>query len=220
MSRADGTRDDAPQRDSSQRSPSRRDPWRAVVPVVQIPQKGLHREIEADQAARAAMAEVAGLREISSARASFDLVPRSGGQFHVTGRVQAKIGQTCVVTLDPLDNDIDEEVDLTFAPIEQIPELTEPAGDEEAIVAEMAEQPEPIENGAIDLGRLATDVLYLAIDPYPRKEGAVFEPQVAAADPEDHPFAALKSLQMEPVRPKEKAKGKPKSKPTGKPKDK
>ena len=52
--------------------------------------------------------------------------------------------------------------------------------------------PEPIENGMIDLGRLATDVLYLAIDPYPRKPGAVFEPEVTAADPEDHPFAALK----------------------------
>jgi hypothetical protein len=52
--------------------------------------------------------------------------------------------------------------------------------------------------GIIDLGRLATDVLYLAIDPYPRKPGAVFEPQIAAADPEDHPFAALKVLKSRP----------------------
>ena len=62
----------------------------------------------------------------------------------------------------------------------------------------MPDPPEPIENGMIDLGRLATDVLYLAIDPYPRKQGAVFEPQVAAVDPEDHPFAALKALQTGP----------------------
>jgi hypothetical protein len=41
-------------------------------------------------------------------------------------------------------------------------------------------------------------VLFLAIDPYPRKAGAVFEPQVIAADPEDHPFAALKALKADP----------------------
>ena len=60
---------------------------------------------------------------------------------------------------------------------------------------EIPDPPEPIVNGVIDLGRLATDALFLAIDPYPRKPDAVFEPPVEAADPEDHPFAALKALQ-------------------------
>ena len=60
---------------------------------------------------------------------------------------------------------------------------------------EIPDPPEPIENGIIDLGRLATDALYLGVDPYPRKPDAVFEPLVEAADPEDHPFAALKALQ-------------------------
>jgi len=53
-------------------------------------------------------------------------------------------------------------------------------------------------NGLIDLGRLATDALFLGIDPYPRRPDAVFEPPVVAADPEDHPFAALKALQLDP----------------------
>ena len=192
------------------RNPSRdpsRDPWRAFVPVVQIPDTGLHREIEADQATRAAMAEIAGLREISYVRAAFDLRPRSGGQVHVAGHVKARVGQNCVVTLEPVESDIDEEVDLIFAPSEQIPELAED-DDEGDSATGMTDAPEPIENGVIDLGRLATDVLYLAIDPYPRKEGAMFEQQVTAADPEDHPFAALKSLQLDPVKPSPKPKGK------------
>ena len=63
---------------------------------------------EAGPAARAAMAEVAGLREILSASASLDVTPKSGGRVHVAGRVQARVGQTCVVTLDPIENDIDE----------------------------------------------------------------------------------------------------------------
>ena len=60
---------------------------------------------------------------------------------------------------------------------------------------EIPDPPEPIVNGVIDLGRLATDALFLGIDPYPRRPDAVFEPPVVAADPEDHPFAALKALQ-------------------------
>jgi len=196
------------------RDPSRDpscDPWRAFVPVAQIPDTGLHRDIEADEATRRAMADIAGLRDISSARASFDLTARSGGRVQVAGRVQARVGQNCVVTLDPIESDIEEEVDLIFAPSDQIPELAEPADDEDDGAIDMTDAPEPIENGIIDLGRLATDVLYLAIDPYPRKEGAVFEPEVTAHDPEDHPFAALKSLQIDPG----KAKPKPtKPKPT------
>ena len=49
----------------------------------------------------------------------------------------------------------------------------------------------------IDLGRLATDALFLAVNPYPRKPDAVFEPPVETADPMDHPFAALKALRLD-----------------------
>jgi hypothetical protein len=175
------------------------DPWRVSVTVAQIPDTGLHREIEASAREREAMAEVAGLREIAFARASFDVTPKSGGRVHVTGHVRARIGQTCVVTLDPIESDLDEEIDLTFAPeaeVRQLADLIEEGQDSEDV--KVAEAPEAIVNGVIDLGRLATDALFLAIDPYPRKPGAVFEAQVTALDPKDHPFAALKALQDKP----------------------
>lgn len=198
---------DRPERDAGRNVGH--NPWRVFVPVMQIPDTGLHRDLEADEATRSAMAEVVGLREIMSARASFDLARRSGGRVHVAGRLQARVGQTCVVTLEPIENDIDEEVDLIFAPSEQIPEIAEPVDDDGDEVVQIAEQPEPFENGMIDIGRLATDMLYLAIDPYPRKEGAVFEPQIADANPEDHPFAALRTLRPASDDPGE---GKPKRK--------
>jgi hypothetical protein len=170
--------------------------WRAFVPVAQIPGTGLHRDIEADEGTRAAMAEIAALRDISSARASFDLTPHSGGRIHVSGRVQAKVGQNCVVTLDPIESDIDEEIDLIFAPPDQIPQMADIVDDAAEDNAEIPDPPEPITNGVIDLGRLATDAVLLGIDPYPRRSDAVFEPPAIAADPEDHPFAALKALQL------------------------
>jgi hypothetical protein len=173
------------------------DPWSVPVTVAQIPDTGLHRDIEAGRAAREAMAEVAGLREILSASASLDVTPKSGGRFHVAGRVRARIGQTCIVTLDPIENDIDEPVDLIFAPPEQIPLLADLVDEAAESDIEIPDPPEPIVNGVIDLGRLATDALFLGIDPYPRRPDAVFEPPVVAADPEDHPFAALKALQLD-----------------------
>jgi uncharacterized metal-binding protein YceD (DUF177 family) len=185
------------------------DPWRVPVAVEKIPDTGLHRDLEADQATRAAVADVGGLREVLSVQASLDVTPMSGGRFHVAGRVQARIGQTCVVTLDPMETDIDEPIDLIFVPPDQIPEMAALVEEAEESEAETPDPPEPIENGIIDLGRLATDALYLAVDPYPRKPDAVFEPLVEAPDPEDHPFAALKALQ---VAPKKSGAKKPKGK--------
>jgi hypothetical protein len=169
------------------------DPWRVPVTVLQIPETGLHHEFEADLMERRAMAEIAGLREIASARASFDMTLKSGGRVHVTGHVVARVGQTCVVTLDPIENEIDEPVDLMFAPPEQIrlSNLVDEGAESET---EIPDPPEPIINGVIDLGRVATDALFLAVDPYPRKPDAVFEPHVEARDPRDHPFAALGAL--------------------------
>jgi hypothetical protein len=171
------------------------DPWSVPVVVAQIPDSGLHREIEAGPAAREAMADIAGLREILSASASLDLTLEKAGRVHVTGRVRAGIGQTCVVSLDPIENDIDEAIDLIFAPPEQIPELADLVDEAAESDTEIPDPPEPIVNGVIDLGRLATDALFLGIDPYPRKPDVVFKPVIEAADPEDHPFAALKALQ-------------------------
>ena len=185
------------------------DPWRVPVVVEKVPDTGLHRELEADAATRQAIAETGDLREVLSAQASLDVTPNKDGRYHVTGRVRARIGQTCVVTLEPIENEIDEAVDQIFAPPDQIPELADLVDDAAESDAEIPDPPEPIENGIIDLGRVATDALYLAVNPYPRKADAVFEPVVEAADPEDHPFAALKALKVAPKKPaRKKPKGK------------
>jgi hypothetical protein len=173
------------------------DPWSVPIAVEQIPDTGLHRDIEASAVTRKAMAELGGLREILSASAALDVTPKSGGRVHVEGRIRARIGQTCVVTLDPIESDIDEPIDLIFAPPEQIPEMAALVDEAAESAVEIPDPPEPIVNGVIDLGRLATDALFLGVDPYPRKPDAVFEVPVVPPDPEDHPFAALKALQLD-----------------------
>ena len=186
-----------PSRDSS-------NPWSLTVLVAQIPEAGLHQDITANAEQRAAIAALGGLRAVASATASFDLVPVMNGRVKVTGRVRATVGQTCVVTLDPVDNEIDETIDLVFAPPSQIPEMADLVVDDLPPGVEPPDPPEPIERGMIDLGRVATDALYLALDPYPRKPDAVFDLPVEPDDPDEHPFAALKALKTPatPAKPK------------------
>jgi uncharacterized metal-binding protein YceD (DUF177 family) len=179
-------------------------PWSLRVAVAQIPETGLHRAFEATAEQREALAQLAGVGGVTAANASLDLALMRGGRVHVSGRVTARVGQTCVVTLEPIENDIDEVVDLTYAPPEQIPALADLVDDAAESDAETPDPPEPIVDGMIDLGRLATDALLLAIDPYPRKPGVVFELPVTAPDPADHPFAALESLRKGADSPKRK----------------
>src|SRR5262249_57841535 len=116
------------------------------------------------------------------------------------------VRQPCVWTIDPIEPEIDEPIDLMFAPPEQIPALSDLV-DDAAAHADEIDPPEPIEGGVIDLGRLATDALFLGIDPYPRKPDAVFDHEITPPDPKDHPFAALEALKTGP-----KAKRRPKGK--------
>lgn len=173
-------------------------PWSVPLAVAQIPDTGMHRAFEANANECQALADLGGLREVQSANASLDLTPMREGRVHVVGRVRARIGQTCVVTLDPIENDIDEAIDLIFAPPEQIPALADLVDDAAESDAEIPDPPEPIVGGIIDLGRLATDALFLGVNPYPRKPDAVFDLPVIPDDPEDHPFAALKALKPGP----------------------
>ncbi|MDB5485411.1 MAG: phosphodiesterase [Tardiphaga sp.] len=174
------------------------DPWRVPIVVEQISDTGVERSIVADAGQLAAIATTGGLRSVHAARATFTLQPIRDGQVQVTGRVTARIGQVCVVSLDDIDSDIDEEIDIIFAPPSKIPPMASTIDDSGDDGAAIPDPPEPIENGVIDIGRVATDALFLAVDPYPRKPGAVLALPAEPDDPEEHPFAALKALQGAP----------------------
>jgi hypothetical protein len=181
--------------DTDRSSSGKDHPWSVPLAVAQIPDDGSHVAFEADAAQRAALAAVAGLREVFSASAGFDLSHGRDDTIHAVGRVQARIEQTCVVTLDPIESTIDEPIDVIFARSSDAPPPRVPVQDAEGDDPEsIPDPPEPITGGMIDLGRVAADFLFLGIDPYPRKPGAVFEPPAVPDDPEDHPFAALKAL--------------------------
>jgi hypothetical protein len=145
--------------------------------------------LTADSQVRAAIAKAAGLRDLTRLEANFD-VNRQRGGLRVVGRIAATVGQTCVVTLEPVANEVAEDVDLLFAPQASVAESGGAAIRPEGSKYDV----EPLIGEVVDLGALATEFLVLGLDPYPRKPGAVFEsPEETAAG--DGPFSALAALQ-------------------------
>jgi Large ribosomal RNA subunit accumulation protein YceD len=165
--------------------------WSVPLALSDVPESGRHSDLVADEQARNAVARHAGLAALPRLEASFDVTLHGRGGLHVVGRVSATVGQTCVVTLEPLSNEIEEEIDLLYMRPAEAAAATDEESEAEA--EPKSDEPEPLIGGTVDLGVLATEFLLLGLDPYPRKPGAVFE---APRDnrPEAGPFAGLAGL--------------------------
>jgi Large ribosomal RNA subunit accumulation protein YceD len=167
-----------------ERRPGR--PWSVPLALSDVPESGRHLDLFADRQTRDAVAEHAGLTALPRLEASFDVMPHGRGGLHVVGRVSATVGQICVVTLEPLQNEIDESIDLVFTHADTPPRVG-------GADVEIADAPEPLIGGSVDLGEIATEFLILGLDPYPRKPDATFR-SPAVGKESAHPFAALAAL--------------------------
>lgn len=126
--------------------------------------------IEANAEECAAVAKRLELLGLEGFSADFVLTPKQDGHLiQVTGTVQARVTQACVVTLDPVVAEVTAEVEAEFTD-GPIPTLD----NDFDLELDGPDAPEPIEGGKVDLGELAVQNLALALDPYPRKPGAEF----------------------------------------------
>jgi uncharacterized metal-binding protein YceD (DUF177 family) len=166
----------------------RAQPWHVPVRLEDVPETGLHLALVADEHVRAGLAALTGVTDMPRLEAVFDVFRRGNG-LQVTGRVSATVGQTCVVTLEPVQNEVDEPIDVTFTP----PSAADVAMEELSEERDTDELPEVLSDGTADVGDLAAEFLMLGINPYPRKPGAEFTPPANQGVPVS-PFAALGRL--------------------------
>ena len=162
--------------------------WSVPIAVADVPETGLRVALAADERTRLSVAKLADLRALSRFEATFELARHGRGGLHLVGTLSATVGQICVLTLEPIENEVEENIDLVFAPAAI--SIAEATGSVEEV---SLDGPEPLADGVIDLGALATEFLILAIDPYPRKPGAVFSGP-AEDRAADSPFASLSRL--------------------------
>lgn len=138
-----------------------------------------------DRTAIAAFLDIPEVKALSgSAR-----VTRSGPLIHVTGDLHARLGRTCVASLEPMEEGVREAFSVTFTtepPAEDLPEEMEADLD----------APEPLEGDALDLGGVLLEQLVLAMSPHPRKDGAE-PPADPGAGARISPFDVLERLKKD-----------------------
>ena len=146
-------------------------------------QEGRRQELEATPEERAALAERMGLLGLDSLSAELELVPAPGGTVRARGLLRAAVVQSCVVTLEPVPQTVEEPLDWRILPLGK-----EPSEDLDDGPDEIESEPD----GTVDLGEALAQSLALALDPYPRAPGAELPGE--ASDADGSPFAALRGL--------------------------
>jgi uncharacterized protein len=154
-----------------------------------LPDAGLEVTIEAKPSEREGLAKYLDVQAVSLVRARLLLRRWRGNGLQLTGTLEAKVTQTCVVSLEPLETAVACPIDRKFL---AEPLLKRDADPHELIIDPDGEDPpDPLPN-ALDLGDLVAEELALNLDPYPRKPGLHIpnSPEDREGTPQS-PFAVL-----------------------------
>lgn len=158
-----------------------------------------HERLQATPEECAALARRFGILAVNSLTADISLKLGQGGTALAKGRFQAEVVQACIVSLKPIEQRVDEAVNLRF-----LPEGKEPGDDSDPDVPDEI----PTQSGVIDLGEAVAETLSLSLDPYPRDPLAAIPAEFQAPEEEEahetlapeeapkrpNPFAALAGL--------------------------
>ncbi len=179
--------------------------WSYPVLSDDIVNKPQNIRFEANEEQCSALARRLGVDSLAGVVADLVVRRNSGNMVvYIQGSVKARVTQNCVVSLEPIQGDVVEKFEAWFADADQAVSfarakqqmMSQKMGEETPILAE-EEDPEPIIDGVIDFGELATQYLALAIDSYPHAEGVHYEVgddtvREDASDIRKNPFAKLK----------------------------
>jgi uncharacterized metal-binding protein YceD (DUF177 family) len=154
-------------------------------------------KLTATEKERMSLSNRFGIPSIEVLIADVRIEPKSRGKkvkVLVHTDIFAKVIQTCVVTLDPIESEV-----RTGARVQFVSDVSLVSGDVE-IWGEDDDSPDLIVDGVIDVGELVAEQMALLLDPFPRKVGVNFVTQEGnikafdSAEKKPHPFADLEKL--------------------------
>ncbi|WP_316859608.1 DUF177 domain-containing protein [uncultured Cohaesibacter sp.] len=158
---------------------------------------------EADEEACDALRERLGILAVKSFSVEAKVMPWKKRGVRIEGAVRGEVEQACVVTLQPVLEMIDAELNLTLVPKGSSfarradNNLT---GGEMVVDPEGEDPPEEFEGEEIDIGKYAEEFFALNLNDYPRVADAEFSPHIedeSGSDSSENPFAALASLKKD-----------------------
>lgn len=159
--------------------------------VRDVPADGLRVTRNATPEEACALAKELEIPSVEGLEVTYRLAPLTGGRLSFKGKLEARVTQECVVTLEPVPATVSVLLDVVFSPA-----AASPSGNLESSLDDL-ERPdeELIEHGMIEVGRVVMEELVAGLDPYPRLESARFEwTDDEGEKAGEHPFAALARL--------------------------
>lgn len=166
------------------------DDFDATLELDSMAREGTLVHFTAGEPALSVLADELDLVSAQSATATLEIKQRKKRDLFVEGTVEAHVTQSCVVTLDPVQAVVKEDVALRLvsaALMEKV--LDEEDQDLDAPAIDV------LEDDVIPIGKIVRDSIALGLPPYPRKPG--IEAPTEDDEPEivrESPFAVLKSL--------------------------
>lgn len=157
-----------------------------------LPAEGLTFEVAVDAGERRALAERLGVLEVLRFAGSGRVTRGGDRSFIVRGRLDARLARTCVITLEPVETEIQEPFEVVL----QRPDA-DPGDD---LLDPDLPDSLTLDGDEVDLGELLVEELALSLDPYPRLPDAALPPEAAEGPSEneppvhERPFAALAHL--------------------------
>src|SRR5690349_8097857 len=177
-----------------------------VVDLDRMGPGGAALEISPSDSERAALAKRFGFLNLPAFSARVTVDRRPGGQVVVEGRLRGRIVQACVLTLDPVNQDLDDAFRIVFT--KDLADERDPESGETLLNAQV-DAPEPLSGNLLDVGEIVAEQLSLIADPYPRRTGVKLEDVMprprrdgrrGLPEQRRHPFAALAVLKDKPRR--------------------
>lgn len=173
-----------------------------TVNVETLPGKGLNLVLRPGDDERQALADAHDMVGVEDYVAEVNVKRWQRDGIRITGHLQADIVQSCIVSLEPVSQHIDTDIDALFLPETSKLASRRAEGEAQEILIDPdgPDAPEPFEPPYLDVGAAVAEFFSLAIDPYPRAPG-VEEPVVLTTDPagkveeeRPNPFAKLAGL--------------------------
>lgn len=164
-----------------------------LVRAEDVPPKGAHLKFAADASHCEKLAVRLNVDEVADLAVEAHMTPFGKRGMMAIGKVSGRVLQQCGVTLQPVWTALELDFTTEFQPRDIVMQYVVPEDDFEA------EVPEIIEDGAVDLGEVATQIFAMEVPVYPRAPDAEFNDVIDANDVEEEkpsPFAALQALKM------------------------
>jgi uncharacterized metal-binding protein YceD (DUF177 family) len=164
-----------------------------IVNLEDLGEEELRLDLRATDEECAALARRFGLPAIEALSATGRLRRSADGGVRLGVSIRAQVTQTCVVTLEPVVNRIEEDIDIVFEP-----EPSESGAPDVEYDPEVDR--EKLTGDSLDVGEIVAEEAALSLDPYPRRPGVALEPGDSGSDSDGGatstggPFEALAAL--------------------------